>query len=68
MSKTAHLVIFAAGAKAKDEQVTVGVGGGEVLPIRTTFTVKQCSVSLAFDLQKKSETRKMEDVCGLSKP
>lgn len=50
-----YLVILAAGAEAKDEQVSVGVGGGKVLPIWTTFAVKQCSVPLALNLSTHKE-------------
>lgn len=45
-----YLVILAAGAKAKDEQVSMGVSGCKMLPIGTTFTVKQRSVPLALNL------------------
>lgn len=50
-----YLVVLAAGAEAKDEQVSVGVGGGKVLPIWTTFAVKQCSVPLALNLSTHRE-------------
>lgn len=50
-----YLVILAAGTKAKDEQVTVGISGCEVLPIRTTFTVEQRSVSLTLNLSRQEE-------------
>lgn len=52
-----YLVILAAGAKTKDEQVSMRVCGCKMLPIWTTFAVKQGSVPLALDLatQKASE-------------
>ena len=51
-----YLVVSAAGAKAKDEQVSMGIGSCEVLPIGTTFAVKQCSVPLAFNLSTERES------------
>lgn len=53
-----YLVILAAGAKPKDEQVSMGVRGCKMLPIRAAFAVEQCSVPLALDLftQTQSET------------
>lgn len=45
-----YLVKLAAGAEAKDEQVSVRVSGCKVLPIRTTLAVKQRSVALALNL------------------
>lgn len=35
-----NLVVSAAGAKAEDEQVTVGVGAGEVLTVWRTLAVE----------------------------
>lgn len=55
VSLSHYLVILAAGAKAKDEQVSVGVGGCKMLPIWTTFAVKQRSVALALDLSRERE-------------
>lgn len=45
-----YLVILAAGAKAKYEQMSMGVSGCKMLPIWTTFAVEQGSVPLALDL------------------
>lgn len=50
-----YLVILAAGAKAKDEQVSMGVGGCKMLPIWTTFAVKQRPVPLALNLSTERE-------------
>lgn len=50
--RSVYLVVLAAGAEAKDEQVTVGIGGCKVLPIWTAFAVKQCSVPLALNLSR----------------
>jgi len=61
MNLKAYLVILAAGAEAKDEQVTVGIGGCKVLPIGTTFTVKQCSVPLALNLSTRRERETTSD-------
>lgn len=52
-----YLIIFAAGAKAKDEQVSMRVGGCKMLPIWTTFAVKQRSMPLALDLFPEREER-----------
>lgn len=52
-----HLVVLAAGAKAEDEQVSVGVGGCKVLAVRAAFTVKQRSVTLALDLSTRQTGR-----------
>lgn len=46
-----HLVISAAGAEAKDEQVSVRIRTGEVLPIWRTLTVKQRTMPLTFNLK-----------------
>lgn len=45
-----YLVILAAGAEAKDEQVSMGVCGCKMLPIWTTFAVKQRPMPLALNL------------------
>lgn len=52
-----YLVVLAAGTKAKDEQVTVGISGCKVLPIGTTFTVEQRSVSLTLNLSTRREKK-----------
>lgn len=52
-----YLVISATGAEAKDEQVSVGVCRCEMLPIWTTFAVKQRSVPLALDLHTEGGER-----------
>lgn len=58
-----YLVVLAAGAKAKDEQVSMGVGGCKMLPIWTTFAVKQRSVPLALNLS--TERGRYENRCTL---
>lgn len=50
-----YLVILATGAKTKDEQVSMGVCGCKMLPIWTTFTVKQRSMPLALDLSTQTK-------------
>lgn len=50
--RSVYLVVLAAGAEAKDEQVTVGIGGCKVLPIWTAFAVEQRSVPLALNLSR----------------
>lgn len=57
-----YLVISAAGAEAKDEQVPVRVCTGEVLPIWRALTVKQRPVPLTLNLKS---TRIKHTVCGV---
>ena len=51
-----YLIVLAAGAKAKDEQVSMGVCGCKMLPIWTTFAVEQCPMPLALNLTTEIET------------
>lgn len=58
--KGVYLVILAAGTKAKNEQVSMGICGSKVLSIWTTFAVKQCSMALALNLSRQKERQREE--------
>jgi len=48
--EAAHLLVGLTAAEAKQQQVTVGVGAGEVLAVGGELAVKDGPVALAFDL------------------
>lgn len=48
-----HLFIRSRAAKAKDEEVAVGVCAGETLSIRGELAIENSSMTLALDLREK---------------
>lgn len=59
--KCLHLLVGFRAAEAKDEQVTVGVGAGEALAVWCKLAVKHCTVTLAFDLDKRTTRYRRTD-------
>lgn len=57
MVRSHYLLVWSAAAKAKDEQVAVRVGAGEMLPISGELAVKNCAMALPFDLEAKMLVR-----------
>lgn len=46
-----YLVIFATGTKAKNQKVTMRISTCKMLSIRRTLAVKDCTMSLSFNLK-----------------